>query len=120
MLTPFLMSTWKGPPASHITLLRALCLLLMKTVAMPLAFALLPQSPFLTYPKGTMAEAPWEVEFSPPVHSCGRSLALGISGKLDGEGITFLHWGGKMRKSASKTTVRSHAFPSTAVPFSPA
>lgn len=84
----------RDPPASHITLPRALCLLLMKTVAMPSAFALMPQSPFLTYPKGIMAEAPWEVEFSPQVHSCGRSLAFGISGKLDGEGITFLHSGG--------------------------
>lgn len=56
----FLVSTWKGPPALHSTSLRALCLLLMKTVAMSSAFGLMPQSPFLTYSKGTMAEVPWE------------------------------------------------------------
>lgn len=92
-------STWKGPPALLSTLLRALCLLLMKTVPRSSAFVLMPQSPFLTYPKGTMAEVLPEVEFSPHVHSCGRSLALSISGELDGEGVTFLHLGqGRCRR----------------------
>lgn len=50
--------------------------------------------------------------------ACSRSLALGISEKLDGEGSTFLHsLQGKYNKSASKNTAPVCAFLSEEAPF---
>lgn len=88
----FLISTCKGLLMLHITMLRVLCHLLMKTVTISLAFVFMPRVPPLIYPKRTMAKVPWEAELSPYMH-CLWSLTLGISGKLGVEESTFLHWG---------------------------
>ena len=101
--------------------LKVLCHLLVEFVSL-LSLYSCPRVFSLIYPKGTMAQVPWEVELSPHGHSSGQVSGFGsLSGKLDRESSTFLNSGqGRNSKLGAENPAPVCMFASKVAPLSAA